>query len=57
MIADKIIHGTRRKQGGGGENDVVKHERQNMLNSENVINNFNSDDFLYSDTDNKWSSW
>ena len=25
--------------------------------SENVINNFNSDDFLYSDTDNKWSSW
>jgi len=25
--------------------------------SENIINNSNSDDFLYSDIDNKWSSW
>ena len=25
--------------------------------SENIINNSNSDDFLYSDVDNKWSSW
>jgi serine/threonine protein kinase len=39
MITDKIIHGTRRTQGEGGDNDMVKHEQQNMLNSENVINN------------------